>query len=94
MNASAAANGQLLSPENAQYSSGDIIWNFGPPSSTGVANAFMHRMKHSTAAISTPGSASGNTMRQNARDGAALTDVAQVEIVGLADAEVVLVDAA
>src|SRR5208282_4245846 len=39
MNASAAANGQLLSPENAQYSSGAIIWNFGPPSSTGVANA-------------------------------------------------------
>ena len=33
-------------------------------------------------------------VRIDARDGAAITDVATVEIVGLEDAEVVLVDAA
>jgi hypothetical protein len=33
-------------------------------------------------------------VRIDARDGAAITDIATVEIVGLVDAEVVLVDAA
>jgi hypothetical protein len=70
MNDTAAPNGQLLS-WNWPNTSGPIILNFGPPSSTGVAYAFMPRMNVRIVPAMMPGRAYGHSSRRNMANGPA-----------------------
>jgi hypothetical protein len=83
--------------------SGDIIGNWplfavgvlSVIAASGLLGWLMSRMpKRHAYLVPATGAVEVRGVRINARDGAAITDLATVEIVGIEDAEVILVDAA